>query len=79
MDSLERQLAHLSPLAILERGYAIVQNADEGVIRSSRQARVGEALSVRLHQGQLGVRVEERIEEKESPRRNFMATADEGK
>jgi exodeoxyribonuclease VII large subunit len=65
VDSLERQLAHLSPLAILERGYAIVQNADEGVIRSSRQARVGEALRVRLHQGQLGVRVEERIEEKE--------------
>ena len=65
VDSLERQLAHLSPLAILERGYAIVQNADEGVIRSSRQARVGEALRVRLHRGRLGVRVEEKIEEKE--------------
>ena len=58
LDSLERELAHLSPLSILERGYSIVQDAEGSVIRSSRQTGVGASLNVRLHEGRLGVRVE---------------------
>ena len=59
LDSLDRQLAHLSPLSVLERGYPIVQEADGSVLRSSRYAEVGDSLSVRLHEGALSVRVEE--------------------
>ena len=52
------RLGALSPLAILERGYAIVQDRSGRAVRESRQVSVGEALSVRLHRGALGVRVE---------------------
>lgn len=51
-------LTALSPLAILERGYAIVQTECGFAVRESRQVSVGEALGVRLHRGSLGVRVE---------------------
>ena len=58
LDSLDRHLHHLSPLAILERGYAIVHSENGQIIRSSTQAPVGESLGIRLHRGRLGVRVE---------------------
>jgi exodeoxyribonuclease VII large subunit len=58
LGSLDRHLHHLSPLAILERGYAIVQSENGQIIRSSTQATVGESLGIRLHRGRLGVRVE---------------------
>jgi exodeoxyribonuclease VII large subunit len=60
VDSLAQQLAHLSPLAILERGYAIVQTPSGSVLRDSAQTAVNERLNVRLHRGRLEVRVEDR-------------------
>jgi exodeoxyribonuclease VII large subunit len=60
LDSLDRQLAHLSPLAILERGYAIVQTPEGGVVREARQAEIGSFLGVRLYRGRLGVEVKEK-------------------
>ena len=41
-----------SPLAILARGYAIIEN-ENGVIRDSRQARIGETITARVAHGQL--------------------------
>ena len=61
LDSLVRQLAHLSPLSILERGYSIVQDANGSVLRSSRRTEVGAPLAVRLHEGGLSVRVEKQM------------------
>ncbi len=58
LDSLDRHLRHLSPLQILERGYAIVQAEGGHIVRSSAQTAVGESLGIRLHRGRLGVRVE---------------------
>ena len=60
LESLDRQMHQLSPLAILERGYAIVEASDGTVIRSSEQTALGDSLGVRLHQGRLRVRVEDR-------------------
>jgi exodeoxyribonuclease VII large subunit len=60
VESLALQLAHLSPLAILERGYAIVQTPAGSVLRDSAQTAVNERLNVRLHRGRLGVRVEDK-------------------
>ena len=58
LDSLGRQLASLSPLSILERGYSIVQDRSGAIIRSAKRAPAGTPLDVRLHEGRLGVRVE---------------------
>jgi exodeoxyribonuclease VII large subunit len=60
IESLSLQLAHLSPLAILERGYAIVQTPGGSVLRDSANAAVNDRLNVRLHRGGLEVRVEEK-------------------
>ena len=47
----------LNPLAILERGYAIVQNEAGQALLSAEQSVVGEFLKVRLHRGNLDVKV----------------------
>ncbi len=56
-----RLLHTLSPLNTLERGYAIVQNAEGHVIRQTGQVTVGETLSTRLKQGTLISRLEKII------------------
>lgn len=54
-----RQLNLVSPLNVIERGYAIVSNMKGKVIQNSREVRPGQALDVRLARGQLRCRVEE--------------------
>lgn len=51
---LARQVRALSPLATLERGYAVVQDAVGTVVRSPQQVPVGAALSVRVASGRFG-------------------------
>lgn len=61
-ERLERAaaaLALVSPQAVLERGYAIVQDRAGRALRSSRDASVGDALSVTLAEGGLRVEVRE--------------------
>ncbi|MCA1564187.1 MAG: exodeoxyribonuclease VII large subunit [Acidobacteria bacterium] len=48
----------LSPLGVLGRGYALVQDARGRVVRSTGRVRVGEGLRVRLGEGALKCRVE---------------------
>jgi exodeoxyribonuclease VII large subunit len=50
-------LAALSPLAVLERGYAICLTPEGKVVRSVKAVEVNEAVKVRLHQGTLVARV----------------------
>jgi exodeoxyribonuclease VII large subunit len=59
LDSLHAQLSHLSPLRVLERGYAIVRDQDGRLLRRASQTAPGRALDVRLHEGSLGVEVRE--------------------
>jgi exodeoxyribonuclease VII large subunit len=55
LSGLEARLAALSPLATLERGYAIVRLADTGdVVRSTGQVRAGDGLAIRVHDGEFG-------------------------
>jgi exodeoxyribonuclease VII large subunit len=61
VESLSAQLAHLSPLAVLERGYAIVQREDGAVVKAAEEAPAGAALKVRLARGRLRVSVTESI------------------
>jgi len=60
-DEVGHQLARaraLSPLATLRRGYAVVQTEDGQVVAAAAAAVVGAGLSIRLHDGRVGVRVE---------------------
>ena len=58
LERLDHQLKALSPLAILERGYALVFDASGGLVKSSAQVETGEEISARLAQGRLRARVE---------------------
>jgi exodeoxyribonuclease VII large subunit len=51
------RLLALSPASTLRRGYAIVQHANDGVVRSAAEADPGEMLTVRFAVDQLAVRV----------------------
>lgn len=53
------RLLSLSPAATLNRGYAIVQRADDSVVRSNTDVKPAEPLHIRLAQGHLNVTVAE--------------------
>jgi exodeoxyribonuclease VII large subunit len=62
-----QSLEACSPFDVLKRGYAIVYRADTGegdgaIVSDARQVEVDEAITVRLHRGSLGARVESRVE-----------------
>ncbi|MBY4678520.1 exodeoxyribonuclease VII large subunit [Marinobacterium arenosum] len=59
------QLHTVSPLATLERGYAIVQTGAGRVVRDASEASVGMQLESRLHRGRLRSTVTEILTEKE--------------
>lgn len=53
LAGFQARLAALSPLATLERGYAIVRRADSGaVVRRVAQVQAGDALAIRVHDGE---------------------------
>jgi exodeoxyribonuclease VII large subunit len=51
-------MAAMSPLAVLDRGYAIVKRGDD-VIRDPAQVTAGEQLRVRVARGEISVTVDE--------------------
>jgi len=65
LDAARRQLGlaaaaldALSPLGVLERGYAIAQTPGGGVIREARAVEVGDEVRLRLWKGSFDCRVE---------------------
>lgn len=48
----------LSPLSTLQRGYAIALKQDATIIRDSANIKIGENIKIKLHQGELACRVE---------------------
>jgi exodeoxyribonuclease VII large subunit len=48
----------LSPLAILERGYAICRDQQGTILKDAGSVSAGKAVNVRLARGELGCRVE---------------------
>jgi exodeoxyribonuclease VII large subunit len=58
LAGLQARLAALSPLAVLERGYAIVRQQDTGaIVRQVEQVAPGDRLSVRVQDGEFGATV----------------------
>jgi exodeoxyribonuclease VII large subunit len=58
LSSLNARLHSLSPLAVLDRGYAIVHTTDGGVVRSTAQLNPGDPLVTRVADGSFTSRVE---------------------
>ena len=57
LEPLSAHLTQLSPLKILERGYAIVTNASGQIVKQPLDAPVGSGIRVRLGQGEVGAEV----------------------
>jgi exodeoxyribonuclease VII large subunit len=60
VDQAQQQLKALSPVAILERGYALVFDASGELIKSSAQVESGDEVSARLAHGTFTARVEKK-------------------
>jgi exodeoxyribonuclease VII large subunit len=58
LSALDARLHSLSPLAVLERGYALVIDAAGGVVRSTEQISAGDKVTTRLADGAFTSRVE---------------------
>lgn len=60
LEQLGHQLKALSPVAILERGYALVFDSSGKLVKNSAQVEVGEEISARLAHGSLTAKVEKK-------------------
>jgi exodeoxyribonuclease VII large subunit len=58
MENLGNVLGHLSPRAVLGRGYTLVQDAQGQVVASAMQTKSGDKLRVEFHDGKTDVVVE---------------------
>jgi exodeoxyribonuclease VII large subunit len=58
LGSLDARLRSLSPLAVLDRGYALVHDAEGGLVRSIQQIAPGSEVTTRLADGAFISRVE---------------------
>lgn len=58
-EMLVRELEARSPLAILGRGYSLVFDAEEKLVKSAKEVRPGDRLRARLADGSVFVRVED--------------------
>lgn len=61
LAGLARQLQTVSPLAVLGRGYAILQDEQGQVVRRAADTQPGQALTARLGEGRLRVEVKRRL------------------
>jgi exodeoxyribonuclease VII large subunit len=64
LDRLNLQLQERSPLRVLERGYAIATDSTGQILRSTTQVALGDAVTLRLHQGRLTTSVTAKEETK---------------
>jgi exodeoxyribonuclease VII large subunit len=60
IDQLQHQLKALSPVAILERGYALVFDSSGKLLKDSEQVKQGDEISARLAHGAFTARVEKK-------------------
>ena len=59
LSGLQRRLEALNPLAILQRGYAVVSKPDGSLVRSATQVQPGDELNVRVSDGEFPAQVSE--------------------
>ncbi len=59
LDAAVQRLNDLNPQTVLKRGYALVTDAEERIVRSAAQVEPGDALHVRVSDGEFGVKVKD--------------------
>ena len=69
LQALDARLHSLSPIAVLDRGYALVLDANGILIRSAAQVHSGDQLTTRLADGSLTSRVESTSSKKSGKRK----------
>jgi len=57
VENARLRVAALSPAATLERGYAVVRTLDGAVVRSAGEVEMGDALRIRVADGDIDVTV----------------------
>jgi exodeoxyribonuclease VII large subunit len=57
VEALHRALVHLNPSAVLERGYAIVTNAEGGIVYDAATLETGDEVDVAFARGKAGAKV----------------------
>ncbi len=57
LKGVKAHLRSLSPQSTMERGYAVVQFADGGIVRDATKLKAGTALRIRVAKGETGARV----------------------
>jgi exodeoxyribonuclease VII large subunit len=57
LERLTSQMEALSPVAILERGYALVFDSSGKVVKDAAQVKVGEDVTARLARGQIAATI----------------------
>lgn len=57
LENLAASLAHLSPHAVLRRGYSLVRKADGSIVRASAQLAAGDALRLTFGEGEAEAQV----------------------
>ncbi len=62
LQGLMRALHAVSPLGTLDRGYALVERADGTLVQGVHDVAIGERVAVRLHDGRLACRIEDKTE-----------------
>ena len=65
-ERMQLQLVALSPLAVLKRGYALVQTVDGAIVRDAARLAQGEVVYTRVSAGGLISRVEQIYPDTES-------------
>ena len=60
LEPVEHQLKALSPVAILERGYALIFDSSGKLVKNSAQVEAGDEISARLAHGSLTAKVEQK-------------------
>ena len=66
LDALDARLRSLSPLAVLDRGYALVLGSDGAVVRSINQVAKGDRVRTRLSDGEFASIVDQATGKKKS-------------
>jgi exodeoxyribonuclease VII large subunit len=60
LEQLEHELKALSPVAILERGYALVFDSSGKLVKDSSQVQTGDEISARLAKGRITAKIEKK-------------------
>ena len=60
------KLDAMSPLKVLSRGYSVVRDSDDNIVRSAAQTAVGERITITLASGKLYAEITRKEEEHES-------------